>query len=298
MGKREAQPVLLLHRKSANRPEVKTAVKAVRAQGIDLQVRIPWNKKDKLKLVRELMKRGHRRLIAGGGDGTLNAAAEAIMRYRKPDQCVEMGIMPLGTANDLAHGLGLPCNDLETCLQIAATGAARPMDVGQMNGRHFINVASGGFGAKVTATTPQDIKRHLGGAAYTLNGLIKIWDMQPHSGRLILPGKEPIEGSMVLMAVGNCRLAGGGFEVAPAADPADGKLDLMVVTDRIFSEPTQTLAELRDPLNPANTRAVYLQAPAFRIESDTEVHINLDGEPVISKTLDFSIIPQGLNVVY
>lgn len=298
MSKRGDHPVLLLHRKSANRPDVKAAVKAVRAQGIDLLVRIPWNKKDKIKLVRELLKRGHRRLVAGGGDGTLNAAAEAIMRYRKPDQLVEMGIMPLGTANDLAHGLGLPCDDLHACLQLAATAPAKPMDVGKMNGRHFINVASGGFGAKVTATTPQDIKRHLGGAAYTLNGLIKIWDIQPHSGRLILPGQEPIEGSMLLMAVGNSRLAGGGFEVAPAADPADGKLDLMVVTDAMLSEPAQTLAELRDPLNPANTRAIYLQAPAFRIESDTEVHINLDGEPVTDKVLDFSVIANAMNVVY
>ncbi|QFU76315.1 lipid kinase YegS [Halioglobus maricola] len=296
--KRKQQPVLVLHRKSANRPEVKAAVKAVRSRGIDLKVRIPWNKKDKPRVVRELIAAGHQRLIAGGGDGTLNAIADALVRHAEHDECPTMGILPLGTANDLAHGLGLPCEDLDSCLYLAATGDAKPMDLGIMNGRHFINVASGGFGAQVTATTPQDVKRHLGGAAYTLNGLIKIWEMKPYRGSLHLPGQAPIEGSMVLMAVGNNRLAGGGFEVAPAADPADGLLDLMILTDSVITEPGPTLAELKDPLNPANTRLRYVQAPAFRIEAETPVHINLDGEPVVSKELNFSVLEHALNVVY
>ena len=76
MGKRPLQPVLVLHRKSANRPEVKAAVQAVRGAGIKLLVRIPWNKKDKRVVVKELLARGHRRIIAGGGDGTLNAVKQ------------------------------------------------------------------------------------------------------------------------------------------------------------------------------------------------------------------------------
>ena len=298
MGKSKHRPVFVLHRKSANRPEVKAAVKAVRKRGVDLDVRIPWNKKDKPRVVRELLKRGHRRIIAGGGDGTLNAIADALVRYQKAEKPAEMGIMPLGTANDLAHGLGLPCEDLEACLYKAATHEARPMDLGVMNGRHFINVASGGFGAEVTATTPQDIKRRLGGAAYTLNGLVKVWEMKPYQGRLFLPGEEAIAGAMVLMAVGNNRLAGGGFEVAPAADPCDGKLDIMVLTDAVLTEPGPTLSELREPLNPDNRRVFYRQAPSFRIEADIPLHINLDGEPVLSNVLEFSVQPAALRVVY
>lgn len=61
-------PVLILHRKSANRPEVKEAVKSVRQSGIDLKVRIPWNKKDKQILIKGLLKQGYRRVIAGGGE--------------------------------------------------------------------------------------------------------------------------------------------------------------------------------------------------------------------------------------
>ena len=171
----KSDPVLLLHRKSANRPEIKAAVKAVRRSGVALQVRIPWNKKDKVVLVRELLKRGCQRIIAGGGDGTINSVGSAIIKSKRAGPGIAMGIMPLGTANDLAHGLGLPCDDLTECLRIACTRQARPMDVGQMNGKVFCNVASGGFGAEVTATTPQDIKAKLGGAAYTLNGLYTLF---------------------------------------------------------------------------------------------------------------------------
>ncbi|MEP5569225.1 MAG: lipid kinase YegS [Halioglobus sp.] len=292
------KPVLVLHRKSANRPEIKAAVKAVRRSGIDLQVRIPWNKKDKVVLVKELLKRGCSRVIAGGGDGTINGVASALVKSKRSNSNVAMGILPLGTANDLAHGLGLPCDDLTECLRIASTRDARPMDVGLMNGNVFCNVASGGFGAEVTATTPQDIKAMLGGAAYTLNGLVKLWQMQPYRGTLRLPDQAPIEGAMLLMAVGNNRLAGGGFEVAPLAVPDDGKLDLMVMLEASVQDSARVLAELKDPMNPENVVIRYVQAERFSIEADHPLHINLDGEPVLVQNLEFSTLPGALGVVY
>ena len=112
-------------------------------------------------------------------------------------------------------------------------------DVGRGNSRCFINVTSGGFGAEITATTPVEMKKRLGGAAYTLMGLIKVFNPQPYRGRLLVPGEEPVEGAMLVMAVGNNRLAGGGFEVAPKAKMDDGLLDHLqqvwgALTERAF----------------------------------------------------------------
>ncbi len=297
MGK-HSNPVLVLHRKSANRPEVKAAVKAVQGMGIKLRVLVPWNKKEKGRIVRELLRKGHTRVIAGGGDGTINGVASAIVKskHKKPDTV--MGILPLGTANDMAHGLGLPCEDLEQCLHIACTRDPRPMDVGLMNDKVFCNVASGGFGAEITATTPQDIKRKLGGAAYTLNGLVNVWQMRPYRGTLQIPGEEPQAGSMLLMAVGNNRLAGGGFEVAPLAQPDDGKLDLMVMLESSIEDSSRVVSEIRDPMNPDNRVIRYWQAESFTIEADRPLHINLDGEPHQAQKLEFSVLPQALAVAY
>lgn len=297
-ARKQKRPALVLHRKSANRPEIKAALATLKEEGISIRVFVPWNKKAKGRVVRDLIREGYRRIIAGGGDGTLNAVADAIVRRQAPDDRVAMGILPLGTANDLAHGLGLPCDDLVACLRLAATQPARGMDVGVMNGRHFVNVASGGFGAEVTATTPQDVKRRLGGAAYTLNGLIKVWGLRPYTGTLHVPGREPERGAMLLMAVGNNPLAGGGFEVAPGADPADGKLDLVVINERALAEPRALLAEVKNVDAPDNEIVRHERLEAFRIEADEPLHINLDGEPVVSDQFDFSVLPLGLDMVY
>jgi lipid kinase YegS len=220
---------LVLHRKSANEPAIKEAVKHVRGQGVDLRVRIPWNKKAKPRVVKEAIADGAKRVIAGGGDGTINAVVNALVGKGKKRPKVEMGVLPLGTANDFAHGLGLPCDDLKQCLEIACTAPAKAIDVGRANKRFFINVTSGGFGAEITATTPVGMKKALGGGAYTLMGLVKAFGLEPYTGRLLIPGQDPIEGSMLFMAVGNSRLAGGGFEVAPKAQLDDGLLDLAVI---------------------------------------------------------------------
>jgi YegS/Rv2252/BmrU family lipid kinase len=210
----------------------------------------------------------------------------------------EVGILPLGTANDFAHGCNLPVNDLNRCLEIACTAPARKLDVGRVNSRSFINVASGGFGAEITATTPVDMKRMLGGGAYTIMGLIKAFNLEPYQGRLLVPGEEPREGAMLLMAVGNNRLAGGGFEVAPKAKLDDGLLDLAIVLHPSQPQFGRLPAELREIDNPENEFIYYRQLPEFELDSEQAVHFNLDGEPISESHLQFSVLPKHLAVVY
>ena len=289
---------LICHRKSANEPYVKEAVKTVRKQGIDLRILVPFNKAEKPRVVAEALDRGATRIIAGGGDGTINAVANALIGNGKTKPEVELGVFPLGTANDFARGLGLPLNDLNECLRIACTRDSRAIDIGRMNKRFFINVASAGFGAEITATTPVQLKKALGGGAYTLMGLLKALNIAPYTGRLLIPGEEPISGSMLFMAVGNNHFAGGGFDVAPRAKLDDGLLDLV----KVGLEPGEPLAnlkrELDDPMNRNNKHVGYLQLAEFTIESDRKMHCNLDGEPILRKKFHFSVLPQHLRVVH
>ena len=101
---------LILHRNSANELKIQEAVKFVRSKDIKLRVRIPWNKKDEARVVGEALAAGATRLIAGGGDGTITAVVNALVGKGKKKPKAGMGILPLGTANDFAHGLGLPCD--------------------------------------------------------------------------------------------------------------------------------------------------------------------------------------------
>ena len=289
---------LILHRKSANEAYVKAAVKAVRSEGIKLRVLVPWNKSEKPKVVREALDRGAERIIAGGGDGTINAVATALIGDGSEKPRATLGVLPLGTANDFARGRGLPSDDLDECLRIACTREARPMDVGKANNRFFINVASAGFGAEITATTPVELKKKLGGTAYSLVGIVKVFNLTPYAGRLLVPGEEPLAGEMLFMAVGNNRYAGGGFDVAPNAQADDGLLDFAAIRYPKNFNLAQLNRELEDPMNPDNEFLYYRQLPEFTIEADKKLHYNLDGEPVLKRRLTFSVLPQHLGVAY
>lgn len=290
--------VLVLHRKSANEPYVKEAVKTVLKQGLDLRVLVPFNKAEKPRIVAESIERGTERIIAGGGDGTINAVVNALVGNGEQKPKVTLGIFPLGTANDFAHGCGLPVEDLAECLRIACTRNGREIDVGVLNGRNFVNVASLGFGAEITATTPIQLKKALGGAAYTLMGMLKAMGATPYPGRVLIPGEEPIEGSMLFAAVGNNHLAGGGFDVAPKAKLDDGLLDLVVIRGDAGIQLGSIGKELEDPMNPDNVFIAYRQLAEFTIESDQKLHCNLDGEPIQKKNLRFSVRPKHLRVAY
>ena len=289
---------LILHRKSANEPAIKEAVKHVRRKGIDLRVRIPWNKKDKPRVVKEALESGAKRIIAGGGDGTINAVVNALVGKGKKRPRATMGILPLGTANDFARGCDLPVTDLTRCLEIACRSKARKIDVGRVNSRYFINVTSGGFGAEITATTPVEMKKTLGGGAYTIMGLIKAFNLEPYEGRLLVPGEEPKEGAMLLMAVCNNRLAGGGFEVAPKARLDDGLLDVVIVRHQPDLQITRLASELKTIDSPDNQYLYYRQLPEFTIETKRDVHFNLDGEPTRQNRLRFSVLRKHLRVAF
>jgi len=287
---------LVLHRKSANRPEVKDAVKAVISSGIPLRVRIPWNKKDKATVVDEAIRSGAERIIAGGGDGTINAVVNSLVGKGKKRPSTIMGVFPLGTANDFARGCAIPVDDLEACLKIACTAPAKAIDVGRMNKKCFINVASLGFGAEVTATTPQQLKSLLGGGAYTLMGLATALKFKPYTGQLIVPGQTLVEGEMLVAAVGNNRYAGGGFDVAPKASLSDGLLDFAAIThDAEFSLPT-VLGEMDHPFDEGNRYVHYRQLAEFTLISDDELHCNLDGEPIRKRKMKFEVLPRHLRV--
>ncbi len=271
-------------------------MKHVQQAGIDVDVYIPWSRKDLRRFVRQAIKSGAQRVVAGGGDGTINAVLNAMIRGDVPPTA-SLGILPLGTANDFAKGAGIDAKDLMSALELACTGSPTKIDVGRMNDQYFINVASAGFGAEVTATTPQEMKRLLGGVAYSIMGFVKAFQLEPYEGRLILPDGVVKEGSMLIMAIGNGRFAGGGYEVAPQASLTDGLLDIAVVSGLLSENPNRVVGELRDPMNPRNEYLLYRQLPAFTIETGKSLHVNLDGEPIKGTHFEFRCIPEALSVV-
>lgn len=281
---------LIINGKSTDASGLREAVSAWREAGHDIEVRATWEKGDARRYAREATGEV---IVAVGGDGTLHEVVQGLMD-RPADDRPALGVVPLGTANDFAAGCGIPL-DPHAALQLCASGEAVPIDVGRANDRWFINAASSGFGAEVTASTPPELKRLLGGAAYTLMAAILAITFKPAQGRLRLPGGEWKEDAVVAI-IGNGRQTGGGKQFAPRALLDDGLLDILVIREVPAVGLLQAVRELQE-LPPGGEFISYLQAPWAEFSAEHPVPINLDGEPVSFDRVRYELAPGALRLI-
>src|SRR5881394_4067695 len=167
-GSRAKKVQLILNGKAASNDALQTAVARHRAIGHAIEVRVTAEKGDARRFVAEAGEVDL--LIAAGGDGTLNEVIHGLMDLSEVARPV-LGVVPLGTANDFATGCGIP-RDPEQALALCIEGKETAIDVGKANEHWFLNAASIGFGAEITATTPPELKRLLGSAASTVIAVI------------------------------------------------------------------------------------------------------------------------------
>jgi lipid kinase YegS len=286
---------LLIHGRKADAPLVTEAITWVRQHrffALDVhRIEDPSQAGD---LVRDAVEDGIDRLIVGGGDGTLNLMLNALMTLTE-EKRPEMAILPIGTANDFARAACIPLDPLEALL-LAIEGNPRPIDVGQVNERYFLNVASGGFGAQVTTETPPELKELLGGAAYALTGLIKLFSFIPVRGRMKI-GEAEFEGSSFATAVCNGRQAGGGMLLAPDAKVDDGLFDIVLYTLDDLPIPA-TLAPPSSPLGWILPFKKIFRASEVEFTPEEGIRrINLDGEPYEAERFHFRIHPGVLQLI-
>ncbi|WP_280563464.1 lipid kinase YegS [Chromohalobacter sp. 48-RD10] len=284
---------LILNGKSAQLPEIREAVERVREEGHPLAVRVTWEVGDGVRLAREASEAGIKRIIAGGGDGTVNEVVGGLMQLTQAARPT-LGILPLGSANDFARGLELPLAPLEA-LRVALEARPHDIDVGSLGGGYFINLASGGFGAQITNSTPAPLKRLLGGGAYSLMGMLKAWNYQPYQGRLRLPDGER-NVPLFLLALGNGSHAGGGQQLTPLAKVDDGLLELLIVRHFTSLREMKQLIDELENLPESGEFVEYLQVPWVEFESEAALPLNLDGEPCCHARFRAELIPGALSL--
>jgi lipid kinase YegS len=295
----DTQPAacLVLNGKAALRDDVRAAVHAVRDEGHHIAVRVTWEGGDAARYAGEAADSGCGVVIAGGGDGTINEVVSGLLDGRDESQpSSSLAILPLGSANDLARSCGIPL-DISAALRLAVSGSAASVDVGRANGRHFLNVATGGFGAQVTTATPLELKKVLGGAAYLVTGLTHFASIRPAQGRLSGPDFA-WEGAFLVLAVGNGRQAGGGRPLCPDALLDDGLFDVRLLPQLPNEELAESLhAVLRNGLDAVRRTLVSARIPWLVIETEEPLQINLDGEPIADTRFRFDILPRRLRLV-
>ncbi|MEH2175647.1 lipid kinase [Nostoc sp.] len=228
-------------------------------------------------------------VIIGGGDGTLNAAVDALIETQLP-----LGILPLGTANDLARTLEIP-NSLNEACKIIADGHLQRIDLGCVNGKHFFNVASMGLSVKITQRLTKEVKRRWGVFAYAATALQVLLEARPFTAEIAING-ELVRVKTVQIAVGNGRYYGGGMAVADDATIDDQRLDLYSLEIEHWWQVVLLLPSMRQG------RHIHWQSVRSHQGQEIEIHtrkprpINTDGEITTYTPAHFRVIPKAIAV--
>ena len=252
-------------------------------------------------LARELADSGCDLLIVAGGDGTLNEVVNGILMGSSDPR---VGVMPLASGGDFARSLGLA--GLEPAMNALSTGDSRRIDAfrarfrgpgGAPVERCFINAASFGLGA-LAALGVRGWRRALPGSARYLAAAIPVLA----SGRsfhvtICLDHSLPMAFDITTAAVANGQYQGGGIRIAPEAALADGLADITVVERVSLAEVAANLPILYSGALYSHPRVRHWRAARVRAEAETEVPVELDGEPVGTLPLEIEVLPQAIRFI-
>jgi len=279
-------------------PEAEAALKTA---GVDFELVVSERPRHIIELARQAALDGFSPIIAAGGDGTIGETVNGLALAAGSDLELlgPLGVLPLGTANDLAFNLGLPL-DLNAAARIIRAGQTRLMDVGRVNDRYFANNSAAGLEPYVT-TKQVRIKWISGIIRYLVAAVWAIMEKPNWSASIQWDGGE-YKGPLSLVTVGIGSRSGGVFYMIPHADPFDGKLTFVY-----GYRPTRLtmLATLPKAMKPAE--GSYVEVDGIHEQNATWIKIHLekpspahvDGE-IFSEAiqdLDYRIYPQRLKIL-
>ena len=228
-------------------------------------------------------------IIVAGGDGTLSRAGGAVAKTGLP-----LGILPAGTANDLARTLGIP-DDFAAAAQVVVEGNQRKIDLGFVNGHPFFNVASIGLSAELSRALSGDLKRRWGRLGYALAGLKVLWRARPFTAWITGDG-ETVRVRTLQIAVGNGRHYGGGTIVEENAEIDDGRLDLYSLELANVWKLALMLRTFRSGAHGAWSEVRTARSHEFEVTTRRPQPVNVDGDLVTETPAHFVVRPDAVTV--
>ncbi len=264
----------------------------------EVEVRVTEGTGDCSELAREAAAGGADLVVAAGGDGTVGGVVNGL-RSDFPD--LPVGVLPVGTGNDLARSLGVPLQ-VEGALEALARRKIRRIDLIRMEQggrtRFAVNACAGGFTGEVDEELTDEIKATWGPMAFLRSALTTLPDVTDYETVLEFEGEDPVSFDTFNTVVANGRTAGAGIPVAPGALLDDGFLDVVVV---ISPENLRSLAGLAARI----LRGHHLDHPlvtctrarTVSVVSRPGMWFNADGELQGKEPATFTVVPACLPVV-
>jgi YegS/Rv2252/BmrU family lipid kinase len=278
-------------------PAVEAALKNA---GVNFELALSEHKGHIVNLVAQAVHEKFSPIIVSGGDGSIGEALNGLMQAAGPgnEPVGPLGIMPTGSANDLAFNVGLP-TDLDEAAKVIARGKTRLMDIGRLNDKYFINNSAGGLEPYVTIKHEQ-IHWIKGMARYLVAAVQAIMDKAEWMADIQWDGGE-YKGLVSLVSVGNGRRTGG-FFMTPHADPFDGKLTLaygyratrlgmFTVLPRAFNEDKGSYIELD------GMHEIHFTRLSIHLDKPSPAHTDGELFPQWIQDFEYEVLPKKLNIL-
>ena len=245
-------------------------------------------------VVQNAIDEGARTIILGGGDGTVSSVAPQLGQTD-----VTLGLLPTGTANDLARTLGLPTDLVQACHTVAE-GKVVGVDLGVVGDDRFLNVSSIGLAVGVTRHLNPKLKKRLGALAYPVAMVKAYRRFSTFTARLEFPdGDHPDVDldDLLQLAVANGRFYGGGAVVAPNAGIDDHLLDIYAIPRGTSLQRWQVARHFVSGIFTESDHVYHVTTRNVRVTTTPEQAINVDGELSARTPETFGIVEGGLRVI-
>lgn len=239
----------------------------------------------------DIIDENYKYILIAGGDGTVDSVVNVMME-RKIN--LPIAILPVGTANDFGKFLEIP-SKIEDALKQILSSEPKEIDLGKINDKYFVNVASTGLFTDVSQKTDVNLKNTIGKLAYYLKGLESL----PNFRRLKvkLTSKElEYEGEMYLILVFNGQTAGS-FKLANRADVADGYLDVIMIKAVQVFEILPLFIKILKGEHLDSDKVIYFKTKDIIIESGEDIATDIDGEKGPDFPLHIECIKGGIKVL-
>lgn len=230
-------------------------------------------------------------VLIAGGDGTIDNVVNAMT---KAGVSVPIGILPVGTANDFGKFLGMPSDISKACRQILSSEVTS-VDLGSINDKYFVNVASTGLFTDVSQKTDVNLKNTIGKLAYYLKGLEELPNFRKLEIKIRSKEME-YEGNMYFMLVFNGQTAGN-FKLATRASATDGLLDVIIFKAIPIIELIPLFVKVLKGEHLDSDNVIYFKTNNIYIESHEDIVTDIDGEKGPDFPLNIKCIKGGLKVL-
>lgn len=264
--------------------------------GPDVAVRTTDAPGHATEIARESAVAGVERIVACGGDGTINEVGNGLVGSPSA-----LALLPAGTANDLAKTVGLPVADRSAAWHVAKEGPIKPVDAGLAVGhRHFFNIAGAGFDAEVVRrmeASPEWLKRLGVSPRYWLAIFSTFAKYRGAEMEITVDGEPQPRRRILLLAAGVARYYGGGMMMLPQAELDDGLIDGAWGSDLSWLELMSLMKKIYTGDHVHHPKVGTCQAREVRIEGGAGTAFHLDGDIVGELPVTFRVVPGSLNLV-